>query len=430
MIDEPAAPSGPTRRAVVSRVAATTALCALAAVADGPVTRRYAFAAERGPAELDATPDRDVLVVVSLRGGFDGLSAVVPAGDPEYLDARPTIAIRQRRLLQLDGSFGLHPAMAPLSRWWRNGQLAIVHAVGQVDPSRSHFRAMEELERAAPGSPVRTGWLDRTLGLDAGGSAFRASQVGSLQVPTALTGPVPAISMHSIADVDLAAVASAAERVRWTAALTGVHSGAAPRLARPAATTLSAVATAAGVDAAVDHTGHEAAYPDSDLGAALREVARLVRAQVGLQVACVDAGGWDLHAGAGDADNGPMAERLGDLAASLDAFARDLGPALDGVTVVTLSEFGRRVAENGSGGTDHGHGNAVFLLGGGVRGGQVYGRWPGLDPGTLTDGDLAGTTDYRLLLGEILQKRCGVGSLSTVFPGLRGDALGVLRSRS
>jgi uncharacterized protein (DUF1501 family) len=378
-------------------------------------------------------PAGDVLVVVSLRGGFDGLSAVVPAADPDYLRLRPTIGIAPSRLLPLDSRFGLHPALAPLLPFWRAGTFGVVHAVGQADPTRSHFEAMAELERAAPGTSLRTGWLDRTLAQLTSGSPassmFRAVQVGSGSVGGALAGPQPELALRGIDDFELAGAWDATERARWTTALTRLHAGAHPDLAAPASGVLGALATTTRLKDAGYVPANGVTYPQTGIGAALRDVARLVTAGVGLRVACLDEGDWDMHADLGTPDAGRMATGLTQLGAALAAFATDLGPArMRRVTVVTLSEFGRRVEENGSGGVDHGHGNAVLLLGGGVVGGRVHGVWPGLAADTLVDGDLAGTTDYRQLLAEILTKRCGLVSPSSVFPGLRPKPLGIVKS--
>jgi uncharacterized protein (DUF1501 family) len=288
---------------------------------------------------------------------------------------------------------------------------------------------MAELERAAPGTGLRTGWLDRTLGLTAPApSPFAATQLGWGGVTGALVGPNPELVMSSVDGFELNAAWDDGERRRWTAALTALHRGAPAAISGPASGALAAIGTTATLKAAGYTPENGAAYPDSGLAKGLRDVARLVKARVGLKVACLDQSDWDMHVDMGTSDAGRLVDNLAALAGALAAFATDLGPArMAGVTVVTLSEFGRRVEQNGSGGTDHGHGNAVLLLGGGVAGGKVYGRWPGLADDQLVDGDLAGTTDYRLILGEILTKRCGVGSASAVFPGLTGTPLGVVR---
>lgn len=364
--------------------------------------------------------DGPVLLVLSLRGGFDGLSAVAPVGDPDYVRARPTIAVPAASALPTgDRMFGLHPALAPLLPLWQAGTMAAVHAVGTPDGSRSHFTAMDELERAAPGTSIRTGWLDRVLGIAGTGSAFEAVQLGSGTPARLLAGPVPALAARSLAGFNLLGADRVGTRMADT--LRALHTDSPLPCAAPALLALRALDETARVVAADPGPQGGATYPTgSPLGAALADAAVLLRADVGLQTLTVDVGAWDLHADLGARGTGPMAAQLADLAGSLAAFARDLGPLFDRVTVVTISEFGRRVAENGSGGADHGHGNAVLLLGGGLRGGRVHGQWPGLRPDALDQGDLAGTTDYRDVLAEYLVNRFGLSTtaLADVFPGL------------
>lgn len=392
----------------------------LAGLATTGLATRMAFAAQPYTG--------DVLVVLSLRGGLDGLNTVVPTGDPRYAQVRPTIGIPQNALLPLDAMFGLHPAMAPLMPWWQSGHFGAVQAVGMVNPTRSHFEAMEEMERAAPGTSVRTGWLDRTLGLRDAGTAFQAVQLGSGMAAAAFRGPSPELAMWSVNDFKLSGAWDANERQRWTTALTGLHEGAPVAVGAPAETTLAALSGAAQLQDAGYTPG--ANYPNTNLGRALRDVARVIKADLGLQVAAVDFGDWDMHTDMGTVDSGWLHDKLDELARSMAAFATDLGALLADVTVVTLTEFGRSLVENGSGGVDHGHGQAVLLLGGGVQGGQVHGTWPTLEKDALAGGDLAGTTDYRQILAEILEKRCEGSALSTVFPGLANERLGVVRPRA
>ncbi len=421
--------TGPSRRTLLRTATAAGALGLVATAAGEAVTTRYAFADTVPAAGSTAS---DVLVVLSLRGGFDGLGAVVPVGDPGWARLRPNLGLDTGSVLPLSGIFGLHPALAPLLPLWQSGRLGAVHAVGQADPSRSHFSAMAELERAAPGTSLRTGWLDRTLGArPASTSVFTATQLGSSRPSGALAGPGPELTMTSVEGFDIWGAWDAEQRRRWVGTLEKLHAGARGGLQKASAGALSAVRTTATIAAAKEQPAHGATYPaKSGLGSALRDVARLVRAGVGLQVACVDFGDWDMHVDMGRPGSGNLHSRLDELARCLVAFATDLGPLLDGVTLVTLSEFGRRAGENGSGGTDHGHGNAVLLLGGGVVGGTVHGRWPGLTDGDLVDGDLAGVTDYRQVLAEVLTARCGVGSVGQVFPGLAPAPLGVVRPRA
>jgi uncharacterized protein (DUF1501 family) len=408
-----------SRRSFLKIAAAAGALAGL--VTEGLATR-LAFAA--------APYDGDVLVVLSLRGGFDGLQAIVPAGDPHYLDLRPNIAIPSSTLIPLDAMFGLHPAMAPLKPFWDAGLFGAVQAVGMAEPNRSHFSAMEEMERAAPGTSLRTGWIDRMLGLRDAGTPFQATQIGDGRAADAFTGPTPELAMYSVDSFGLDAAWDAEQRVLWETALEGVYRGAPEALAAPARVALQAMSTAATLQDLGYTPANGASYPDTDLGAALKDVARLIKADVGLQVAAVDYGDWDMHAGMGDVDRGWMHDHLTELSRSLAAFATDLGDRLADVTLLTMTEFGRCAPENGSGGTDHGFGHATLLLGGGVRGGQVHGAWPGLAPDNLLHVDLMATTDYRTLLAEALEKRCRAGSASSVFPGIGSDRPNVFTQRA
>jgi uncharacterized protein (DUF1501 family) len=363
----------------------------------------------------------DVLVVLSLRGGFDGLQAIVPTADPHYLDWRPNVGIPQSALTTLDATFGMHPSLASLEPAWGDGTLGVVHAVGMAEPNRSHFSAMDEMERAAPGSSLRTGWIDRVIGSRMHESEFQAVQMGSSMAAAAFLGPNPELTMWSVDSFGLDAAWNADELTRWDQALRDLQQGAPAIVRGPALAALDALGVATQLQATPYVPENGAAYPDTDLGHAMTDVARLIKADVGLQVAAVDYGDWDMHEGMGDVDAGWMHDHLTELGGTLAAFATDLGTTgLASVTLVTLTEFGRRVEENGSGGTDHGYGQVVFLLGGGIKGGQVHGTWPGLAPEDLVDGDLAATTDYRTVLAELLEKRCGASAsdVSTIFPGL------------
>ncbi len=383
-----------------------------------PARAAYAAGPHRGP----------VLVVISLRGGLDGLSLVPPVGDPGYALARPSIAVPPSLAIPTgDPRFGLHPALAPLSPLWKAGRLAFVHAVGTPDATRSHFAATAALERAAPGGSVHSGWLDRVAAVNGTGSAFEAVALGAGGRPGLLTGTTDVLTMPSLDAFTL----SAPEPMRpaMIAALRALHDD--PRLPHAAAarTTLDALRTIASVRAGKD-PWNGATYPAGNgLAAALADAAALIRADVGLAVLALEVGGWDMHIALGNAGQGQFASLIGQVAQAIAAFATDLGADFDRVTVVTLSEFGRRVAQNGSGGVDHGHGNAVLLAGGGLAGAKVHGRWPGLGADDLDHGDLAGTTDYRNVLGEFLVKRAGLSAsaLSTVFPGVRPRFVGAFR---
>lgn len=387
------------------------------------VDTRVAFAA--GPATADT------VVVLSLRGGFDGLSAVPPVGDPAFAALRPGIGVPAAAALPLDPMFGLHPALSALKPLYDSGSLAIVHATGLPAPNRSHFDATEELERAAPGSSLRTGWLDRMLALGTPDGPFGAVQLGSTSMPLSLLGPFPALGMYSVDSFGLDGTDSDS-RPGWETFLSATHDLADQATSRAVTDTLGALEQTAAMADAGYSPGAGAVYPDSDLGQALRDVARLVKADVGLRVATLDVGDWDMHVGLGSPDNGWMHDKLTDLGAALAAFATDLGPFLDDVTLITLSEFGRRAEENDSAGVDHGWGNAAFVLGGGVNGGQVIAGWPGLGGAGLTDGDLTVTTDYRAVLADILSHRVGAGvdAIGEVLPGWSGSSLGLTAPRA
>jgi uncharacterized protein (DUF1501 family) len=394
---------------------------ALAGLAGVTLDTSLAFAAD--PAYAG-----DVLVLLSLRGGFDGLSAVVPAGDAAYYAARPSIAVPKTQLIGGGSFFGLHPALSPLLPYWTGGQLAAIQAVGQPAPNRSHFSAMEDLERAAPGTSIRTGWLNRMLGLTGSADPMQAVVMGTAMPARVLSGPAPYLGVTSI---DKTALTGEQAGRPIAATMAKLYASAPAALKQTAGQLNGALQKTAQLRAAGYQPANGAVYPGTDLGAALRDVARLIRSGSGLMSATVDSGDWDMHENLGPAVAGRrMFDQLKALATAIAAFAADLGPdGLRRVTLITISEFGRRVTQNGSGGLDHGYGNAMFVLGGGVRGGKVYGQWPGLTTVQLRDGDLAVTTDYRAVIGEILRARCGVGDLAGVFPGVTASSLGIVTAR-
>lgn len=389
---------------------------------------RMAFAA---PSRISV--QRDTLVCIFLRGGADGVNVVVPHGDDFYYRNRPSIAIRQPgggagRAVNLDGFFGLHPALAPLKEIWDDGALAAVHAVGSPFNNHSHFDAMDGMERGTPGERrILTGWLGRHLASvdPTNDSPFRAIGFGDL-VQASLRGPVPATALASIADFHLQGFED--QLSRFQATLASLYSGTG-YLDIQAQQTFGALERLAAVDPTQYEPANGAEYPDSDFGSGLKQIGQILKADLGLEVACVDVGGWDTHEGEGGA-NGEMADRMADLAAGLHAFYTDLHDRMGRITVVTMTEFGRRIEENASGGTDHGNASFMFLMGGGVNGRKVYGHWPGLAPEQLSDpGDLAVTTDFRMVLGEVLERRLGNPQVATVFPGYAGAGyLGVCRA--
>ena len=411
--------SGLSRRRFLQGVAATGA-GAVATTMFGDALRQASFAATTGG---------NVLVVISLRGGIDGLGMVVPHGDPAYYAARPTIAVPASTLVAKDTMFGLHPAMKPLEWLYNGGELAAVHAVGMDQPNRSHFLAMEEIEDADPTSSVRRGWVNRMVGLDAGSSPTEAVHLTTSIVPTMLTGPSPTLSATHLGEFSLPGTTDA-----WGARrrqhLNTVWGGASGVLGAAGRSALQVVDRLGPVAAQTYQPANGVVYPKEwpagDLAAALADTAQLIRADLGTEIISIDYGSWDMHSEYGTTAYGEMYSMVTGFALALNAFMRDLGSLRSRVTVVTISEFGRRVEENGNKGLDHGWGNMMLVAGGGVRGGRYYAQWPGLGSGSLLDGDLTVTTDYRNVLGEVVGKRFPDRSVTKVFPGLTYRPLGVM----
>lgn len=387
----------------------------------GDTFREVAYGAERGG---------NVVVVLSMRGGADGLSLVVPRGTDHDLltTARPATVVPEAALVGGDTGFGLHPAFGPLVPMWTQGRFGAVHAVGLPAPNRSHFAAMAEIEEARPGSTTRVGWINRVVGLDRAAPPETAVQVGGALLPTSMVGPAQTLGAPTVKDLDLGALGDTAARRR--AGLRQLWAGRSDTLATSVRSTLDTTARLSTLAASADTAVHADRYPDGALRDVLANTAALIRADVGTRVVTIDYGDWDMHTGmvARDADpsQGWMHDQVAHLAASLAAFFADLGTAASRVTVVTLSEFGRRVAANADRGHDHGYGNVMLLLGAGVRGGTVHGRWPGL--AALEDGDLAVRQDFRSVLWEVLSTRFPDigGRRSAVFPGLVPEVLGTM----
>jgi len=384
-----------------------------------------------GGAEVRASaaglaPASSVLVVLSLRGAADGLSLVVPHGDPVYYQARPRIAIPADQLLARDGMFGLHPGLAPLLPMWQSGKLAAVHATGLPAPNRSHFAAMEEIEDASAGSATRVGWLNRLIGLDAITSPVQAVGLGGGVLPTSLSGPAAAMATNGVDGISIAG-ADGSSAARRRASLNTLWGKDGSVLGRAARETFASVDAFAPVANGSEEPANAAAYPSGELGDALSHAARIVRGDLGVQVITVDQGDWDMHTGVGTLEWGRMKDNTASLASAVAAFFTDIGTLADKVTVVILSEFGRRVVENANYGLDHGYGNVMFLAGAGVLGGRYYGTWPGLS--NTGDADLTVTTDYRSVLSEVVRARFSVDA-AQVFPGFGGAPLGVLMPRA
>lgn len=376
---------------------------------------------------------RDVLVHVLLRGGMDGLTTCVPYGDAHLYSARPTLAIQPpgapNGALDLDGFFGLAPAAAPLLVPWSNGHLAIVHAAGSPDPTRSHFEAFARMELGIPLQPLGSqsnGWLARHLASVAplGASPLRAAALVDA-MPLTLAGapqtlPIPDPSQYAFPG-------SSATAALRELLMHSMYAAAQPPLSSIALDTIGTIHLLSSIDFASYAPAGGADYPAaSELALGLKRSAALIKAKVDVECLMLELGGWDLHNQLGPIE-GEMALLLDELSRSLEAFYLDLGGEIERVIVVVMSEFGRRVAENGSAGLDHGHGNAMLLLGGHVAGGQVHGTWPTLAPAALDQGDLAITTDYRDVLAEILSKRLGNAALEQVFPNHVAQFPGVIR---
>lgn len=373
-----------------------------------------------------------VLVAIFQRGAVDGLAMIPPYGDPGYAAARPGIAIGPPRrgdggaARDLDGFFALHPALAPLGPLWDNGSLAIVHACGSPATTRSHFDAQEYMETGTPGvKSTPDGWLARAVGaLPSRQAPLRAVALAPV-LPRALHGDAGAVSMPSVEAFDVRPDPGGGAARQGFESL---YAETVDRFLRDRGReTFQAVHALRRAGVAHLPPANGAHYPRGPLGQALRQTAQLIRADVGLEVAFAETGGWDTHVAQGN-ERGQLANRLREFAAALVAFARDLGSGMADVAVLTMSEFGRTVGENGNRGTDHGHGTAMLVLGGPVRGGRMYGRWPGLSPDARFEGrDLAVTTDFRALFAEVAERHLGVPASASLFPGwLRpGGSLGL-----
>jgi uncharacterized protein (DUF1501 family) len=360
---------------------------------------------------------RDVLITVFLRGGADGLSLVVPHGDDGYYRLRPTLAIGKTTVKNLDGFFGLHPSFEPLYPFYKEGTMAVVHAVGSGDATRSHFEAMATMERGMPDekATAASGWLGRYLSATPpkDPSPLRAVSWGPIlhDIVRGATNVTPMSSLEEFR-LDIPHDSPVA------ATLAKLYQTDRDEVSIAGRETLAVLETLRRVDPKSYKPQNGATYPDSQLGNGLRQVALLLRANVGMEVACLDRGGWDSHITQGGA-TGYLASQIQDVGDSLAAFVRDLGPTeLRRVTILVMTEFGRRVPENSGLGTDHGRASAMLLLGGNVNGGKVYAKWPGLKSDQLEPpGDLRVTTDYRGVLAEVVANRLKGGQLlPSVFP--------------
>jgi uncharacterized protein (DUF1501 family) len=365
---------------------------------------------------------RKILVAIFQRGAADGLNIVVPFSEKLYYELRPTIAIpapgKTNGAIDLDGRFGLHPALQLLKPWWDNGQLAIVEAAGSPDPSRSHFDAQDFMESGTPGKLSEDGWLNRAL--PPGGptvSPLRAIAIGT-QLPRTLHGSRAALTVNNLEQFQVRNQNSGGvleAMYATTADATLMASG---------KQTFEALKMIESISRTPYIPANGAQY-QGEFGRSLQQIARLIKADVGVEVAFADIGGWDHHSNEGPQLTGLLQQ----FGSSLAAFARDMGDRMEDIVVATMSEFGRTVREDGNNGTDHGHGNIMMVLGGPVRGGTIYGDWPGLQPEQLYERrDLAVTTDFRAVLGELVSDHLGQKS-DQVFPGYRrGEPIGLLKT--
>ncbi len=370
---------------------------------------------------------RKTLIAIFQRGAVDGLNMVVPFGESAYYDMRPNIAIPKPNggadaAINLDGFFGLHPALASFKPLWDSKRLAIVHASGSPDNTRSHFDAQDYMESATPGvKSTRDGWLNRYLQskTDPQKSLFRAVSM-TQQMPRAMQGRAPTLAISNLADFRIragqtsASVQGGFEEIYDQTVNDSLHG--------TGKETFEAINYLKQVNPSQYKAENGANYPTTPFGNALRQTSQLIKAGVGLEIAFTDVGGWDTHVNEGN-QQGQLSNLLRNFSAAIAAFYTDLGQRMDDVVLLTMSEFGRTARENGNRGTDHGHANAMFIVGNSVRGGKVYGDWPGLKSSQLYEArDLALTTDFRDVFGEIAQKHLGAANLNAVFPGYEGGA--------
>ena len=371
---------------------------------------------------------RKTLIAIFQRGAVDGLNVVVPHAEPAYYDLRPSIAVAKpnggtEAALNLDGFFGLHPSLAPFKPLWDSKRLAIVHASGSPDNTRSHFDAQDYMESATPGvKSTADGWLNRFLQskADPQKSLFRAVAM-TQNMPRAMQGKASTLAISNLADFNIRAGQSSASVQGGFEAMYDDNL-VKDALHGTGKETFEAINYLKQVNPGQYKPENGAVYPQGQLGNALRQTAQLIKAGVGLEVAFTDIGGWDTHVNQGGA-TGQLAQRLDDFARSVAALVTDLGDRMADVTILTMSEFGRTARQNGSAGTDHGHAGALFVNGGSVKGGKVYGKWPGLEPEQLHEGrDLALTTDFRAVFSHILTAHMGTKDVSKVFPGFKQTA--------
>lgn len=367
---------------------------------------------------------RKTLITIFQRGAMDGLNAVVPYGDSNYYDLRRTIAIAKPGqpdgALKLNQTFGLHPALAPFEKLYQSGQLAVIHAVGSPDNTRSHFDAQDYMESATPGvKSTPDGWLNRVLqaGNSKESSPFQAVAM-TAQMPRSLYGRAPSVAMTNLNDFAIRA-GNYTPNVQGGFEAIYAESVGGDALGATGKETFEAIDLLKKNNPSQYKPENGAVYTGSQLGNSLRQIAQLIKAGVGLEIAFAEANGWDTHANQGGA-RGQFSNLLRDFSQNISALTADLGKKMDDVVILTMSEFGRTARENGTRGTDHGHANAMFVIGNGVKGGRVYGDFPGLANDKLNEGrDLAITTDFRDVFAEIADKHLDNRDFARMFPGYK-----------
>jgi uncharacterized protein (DUF1501 family) len=396
----------------------------------------------RALAQTKGTRRRKILIAIFQRGAMDGLSAVIPYGEPEYYNLRSAIAIprpggasdanpanpggsqpNQAPAIDLDGFFALHPALNAFKPIYDSGQLAIIHAAGSPDSTRSHFDAQDYMESATPGVKSTTdGWINRYLQSNgaADASPFRGVAMGPT-LPRVMQGKASAIAMNSINEFGLRAGGDTGQAVQggfeamYTQTVNDALRGAGKE-------TFEAMKLLKRVNPTQYKPSPDAVYPRGAFGDRMRQIAQLIKSDIGLEVAFTDIGGWDTHANQGSSQ-GQLATRLTEFSHGLSALYADLNDRADEVVILTMTEFGRTARENGNRGTDHGHASVIFALGGAIKGGKVYGKWPGLKSHQLNEGrDLAVTTDFRDVFAELAKNHLGAANLNAIFPGYQVDA--------
>jgi uncharacterized protein (DUF1501 family) len=376
-----------------------------------------------GRAAANTQSRRKVLIAIFQRGAADGLNMVVPFAEKRYYELRPSIGIPApgsnngpQPAIDLDGRFGLHPSLQPLKALWDRQMLAIVEATGSPDPSRSHFDAQDYMESGTPGMK-RDGWLNRALPPPGPGtSPLRAVAMGA-SLPRTLQGDHSAIAVKDVAQFRVAGDKAAI--------LENMYANSPDKqLAAAGKDAFAAIKIIQSLDNNAGGPSAQAYGQGGELGRSLQQIARLIKSDAGVEAAFAEIGGWDHH----QSEPNQLFNVSRQLGSALSAFCADMGDRMEDIVLVTMSEFGRTAHENGDNGTDHGHGSVMFVLGGDIRGGKVYGRWPGLEKEQLYEGrDLAVTTDFRAVLSELLAGHLGTRDLAQVFPGFRGgDSLGLL----